>query len=262
LKENNKIKRNPFKKALLAIRLTAALAVLTLIVLSLYGFFIEPHWLRLRNITVATNPGIKIIHITDIHYKGDREYLEGVVDTINSLEADYVCFTGDLVEEDTYLAGVTDILAKVKLPLIAIMGNHDHWTGMKTGSFKKFFEAHGQYFLEEETLLLGDVAFHGVEDDSPEPQLVKDKLNILLCHYPAYADTLENRFDLILAGHSHGGQLRIPFSGAISLPWGTAGYDMGLFETPGGPMYVNPGIGTFWINFRFLCRPEITVIEI
>ena len=67
----------------------------------------------------------------------------------------------------------------------------------------------------------------------------------------------------MLAGHSHGGQVRIPFYGPVVVPFGVDEYDLGWFSTPNGPLYVNPGIGYIYVyNFRFNCRPEITVIEV
>jgi predicted MPP superfamily phosphohydrolase len=88
--------------------------------------------------------------------------------------------------------------------------------------------------------------------------------NILLTHYPASVKKLgDGKFDLILAGHSHGGQVRIPFYGPIVVPFNVGEYDLGLFETKAGPLYVNPGIGYLHnFDFRFNCRPEITVIEV
>ena len=84
---------------------------------------------------------------------------------------------------------------------------------------------------------------------------------VLLMHYPEMADRLgDARFDLILAGHSHGGQVRLPFYGALFLPWGVGRYDLGFFETLGGPLYVNAGIGTYYFPYRFNCRPEVTVV--
>jgi hypothetical protein len=70
------------------------------------------------------------------------------------------------------------------------------------------------------------------------------------------------KFDLMLAGHSHGGQVRIPFYGPIMVPYAVDEYDLGLFQTGAGPLYVTSGIGWFPVPIRFNCRPEITVIEI
>ena len=82
-----------------------------------------------------------------------------------------------------------------------------------------------------------------------------------MTHYPLDADSVRGHYDLILAGHSHGGQIRVPFFGAPVLPYRVGSYDRGRFETPAGPLYVNPGIGTYRYAARFWCRPEITVIE-
>jgi uncharacterized protein len=67
---------------------------------------------------------------------------------------------------------------------------------------------------------------------------------------------------LLLAGHSHGGQVRIPFYGPVVVGFGVDEYDLGLFQTSAGPLCVNPGIGWFSFPYRFNCRPEITLIEI
>ena len=83
---------------------------------------------------------------------------------------------------------------------------------------------------------------------------------VLLMHYPQMANGLGRRFDLILAGHSHGGQIRLPLVGAIILPKGVRPYEHGFYETPGGPLYVNAGIGTYRIPFRWNCRPELTLV--
>jgi len=86
---------------------------------------------------------------------------------------------------------------------------------------------------------------------------------LLLTHYPNYVDSLAGlRFELILAGHSHGGQVRVPLLGPLALPSGVGRYHLGLYETPAGPLYVNPGLGTSYLPVRINCRPEITLVEI
>ena len=87
--------------------------------------------------------------------------------------------------------------------------------------------------------------------------------NIMLMHYPVMADRLApHRYDLLLAGHSHGGQVRLPFYGAIMVPYWVGRYQMGMFQTAAGPLYVNPGLGYLVTRIRFCCRPEITVFDI
>jgi predicted MPP superfamily phosphohydrolase len=82
-------------------------------------------------------------------------------------------------------------------------------------------------------------------------------------HYPAWVNKLAGqKFDLILAGHSHGGQVWLPLYGPVYVPFGVDQYVRGLFHTEAGPLYVNPGIGWFPVPIRFNCRPEITVFDI
>jgi len=81
-------------------------------------------------------------------------------------------------------------------------------------------------------------------------------------HYPAWVQNLSTeKYDLMLAGHSHGGQVRVPFYGALMVPFGVGRYDLEMFPTASGPLYVNPGIGWFPVPIRFNCRPAITVFE-
>ena len=86
---------------------------------------------------------------------------------------------------------------------------------------------------------------------------------ILLTHYPAVVDSIKDEnYDLILAGHSHGGQVRLPFFGALIVPSDVKKYQMGTYLTPAGRLHVSSGLGTYWLPVRFFCRPEITVIEL
>jgi predicted MPP superfamily phosphohydrolase len=86
---------------------------------------------------------------------------------------------------------------------------------------------------------------------------------VVLFHYPEWVEKLgQYRFDIALAGHSHGGQVRIPFFGPVITPSDIGRYDLGLFQTASGPLYVGAGLGWFHLKVRFNCRPEITVIEI
>jgi predicted MPP superfamily phosphohydrolase len=98
----------------------------------------------------------------------------------------------------------------------------------------------------------------------PQTSAAEATRRVMLIHYPVMADHLNQRpFDLILAGHSHGGQVRLPFFGAVSLPNGVGDYDYGRYETAGGTLYVNAGIGTLsHFPIRFNCPPEITVVTI
>lgn len=230
----------------------------------LYAFLIEPHWLAVREVDLADKPSLRIVLISDLHHKGDRAYLERVVQKINELAPDFVCFTGDLIEDSAYLEETLDVLKGIKLPLYGVPGNHEFWSHSRFDLVEEAFKSTGGAWLDNEVLeiLDGRVTLIGVADNKiPEvPQDARGK-RILLAHHPDIIEKLEGQhFDAIFSGHSHGGQVRLPFWGAIIVPPHTGKHDRGLFETPSGPHYVNPGIGTWYKRVRFLCRPEITVI--
>lgn len=230
--------------------------------------WVEPNCVRVRTIRLAqSQPTHRLVHFTDLHHKGDRIYLEKVVKKINAQSPDFVCFTGDLIEEAAHLPEALKILAEIKSPLFGVPGNHDYWSKIPFGEIRDCFASTGGAWLMDERAVLaqGKLILHGAACRTlarPLPQPAPAARNLLLMHYPAWADRLEGRFDLILAGHSHGGQVRIPFWGAIHVPFDVEPYDLGLFQTKAGPLYVNPGIGWFYLPVRFNCRPEITVFEI
>jgi predicted MPP superfamily phosphohydrolase len=227
----------------------------------------EPHWLKTRTIALSDNPTHRIVHITDIHHKGDRPYLETVVHKINALSPDAVCFTGDLIENPDFLPETLEILQQIKSPLYGVPGNHDFWSGADFVGIGKVFAATGGQWLMDRQTTTADAKIHitGVTclQGRPAPIAPRaDGKNILLLHYPLLAERVKHNFDLLLAGHSHGGQIRLPFYGALIVPYWVGKYQMGMFQLPAGPLYVNPGIGWLSIPYRFNCRPEITVFEV
>lgn len=246
--------------------------------LALYGLpvaafaeakWIEPTWLKVSRFSPGkSSSGIRLVHFTDIHHKGDRDYLKSVVKQINAAKPDFVCFTGDIIEDEKHLAEALELIAGIQAPLFGVPGNHDYWSGISFEPVRKCFAATGGAWLMDESSLICDGRINLIglsckrEDQAPLP-LKPGLKNILLMHYPAWAKKLGGqKLDLLLAGHSHGGQVRIPFYGPLVTPFGVDEYNLGLYETPAGPLYVGSGIGCFYLNLRFNCRPEITVIEI
>lgn len=231
--------------------------------------WLEPTWLKVRHLRMGDDPpAVRLVHFTDLHYKGDRAYAESVVNTINSFSPDLVCFTGDIIEQARFLPEALEILSDVKSPLFGVPGNHDYWSGASFTDIGRCFAATGGAWLldEQQAVAGGKINLVGITCRSfynVPPPLNPEAKTVLLMHYPAWIKRQgDHRFDLVLAGHSHGGQVRIPFYGAIALPPGVDEYDLGLFQTESGPLYVNPGIGWFYFDLRFNCRPEVTVIEV
>jgi predicted MPP superfamily phosphohydrolase len=229
--------------------------------------WVEPQWVKTTHLRLADKPEHRFVQFSDLHHKGDRAYAKSVVDQINALAPDFVCFTGDFIEEAKFLPEALEILSGIKAPMYGIPGNHDYWSNAPFEGIAKCFAATGGAWLEdaERVIAKGKINLVGVAHMGPNHPVPSPKpgmKNILLIHYPAWAKAFDEKFDLVLAGHSHGGQVRIPFYGAVMLPFLVDEYDLGLFQTKAGPLYVNAGIGWFLYPMRFNCRPEITVIEI
>jgi len=228
---------------------------------------VEPNWIRLRKLRLAKDkPTHRFIHFTDLHHKGDRKYLLSAITKINAQSPDFVCFTGDIIEDAKFLPEALELLQQIKSPLYGIPGNHDYWSHASFTVIGEAFAKTGGRWLMDESVSVagGGINIAGATcSKPPKLTLPADQKNIVMIHYPEWVDKLgDYRFDLALAGHSHGGQVRIPFFGPLVVPFGVGRYDLGLFQTNSGPLYVGAGLGWFYLNVRFNCRPEITVIEI
>lgn len=231
------------------------------------GFLVEPRRLVARRLRLGKAPPVcRFVHFTDLHHKGNRRWLDRVVQRINALRPEFVCFGGDLVEDATHLADALDGLRGLQVPLFGVPGNHDYWSQADFPAIGRAFEATGGRWLLDEAVAApgGKVRLQGFTCRQPVtlPREAGQK-HVALIHYPAWFKNLGGqRFDLMLAGHSHGGQVRVPLVGALVEPFGVEGYDWGLFPTDAGPLYVGAGVGWFYLNVRFNCPPEITLVEL
>jgi predicted MPP superfamily phosphohydrolase len=250
-------------------RFLAAAVVLSPFLVAADAKWVEPHWVKTKVIRLGQGkPTRRLVHLTDVHHKGDRAYLVSIVKKINVLSPDLVCFTGDLIEEKKYLEEALEIFRGIKSPVYGVPGNHDYWSRAPFDGIAKCLAGTGGGWLMDEQRVTPDgrinlVGLTCLSSQQAPLSVPPSTKNILLMHYPVWVEKLGSaRFDLMLAGHSHGGQVRLPFYGAIFVPFGVGRYVMGMFETPAGKLYVNPGIGWFPVPIRFNCRPEITVFEI
>jgi len=231
------------------------------------AFCIEPSLIKTRFVALSKNEPAthRLVQFSDTHHKGDRAYLASAVAQINALSPDFVCFTGDLIEHADHLPEALEVLKGIEAPLYGVPGNHDYVSKADFRVINDAFAATGgRWLLNEKVTLAGKINLMGAVCDNPDfCQPVEGMKNIVLMHYPEFVDKLADKnFDLMLAGHSHGGQIRLPLFGAVILPKGVGKYDMGMFHTQAGPLYVNPGLGCLYMDIRFNCRPEITVFEV
>jgi len=256
VEERKLTRRRWFKRVFLAAPLLGALN----------AFWWEPTWLKVSRPKLSLlDAKTRIVHLTDLHHKGDRDWLEKVVRAINKLEPRVVCFTGDLVEEKSFLPEALEILSGIKAPIFGVPGNHDDWAGINFTEVKKSFQKNGGDWLEDASVTMdnGRLAIIGATTKKAMPVAPKADRRVLMFHYPLWVEKVGTQtFDLMLAGHSHGGQVRLPGIGALILPYQVGQYDLGMFQTKAGPLYVSSGIGWFMWKLRFNCRPELAVFEV
>ncbi|HSW61923.1 MAG TPA: metallophosphoesterase [Dissulfurispiraceae bacterium] len=223
--------------------------------------------------------GFTIVHLTDLHYGpfAGQSFFEKLVERVNGLSKDIVVCTGDYVlnrNTTTEVDAVWPILAQLQAPsgVYSVLGNHDHWADSKRSIF--WLEKSGQSLRHKVLPLERDgkrIWLAGSGDlwedhhalDPLLRTIPKEECRIILAHNPDSADRLKvETFDLMLAGHTHGGQVRFPLLGAPFMPVRNKDYTMGLvWSLKGAPVFISRGVGST-IPFRFNCAPEIALIEL
>lgn len=275
-------------KSGLGIKFAVAAALLAM-ALALYGFWYEPaslsavtHSIVLdRTHRISTAP-LRIAVISDLHvgapYIGEAK-IDEVVALANNAKPDLVLLTGDYVSKgvtggiDLPIEIIAAKLQRLSAPLgvFAVLGNHDRWTD--AGRTMRAFEAADIPVLDdlnvklergEETLYLA-----GVSDFNSGPRDVRLALvnvpyfakAICFTHSPDIIRRLPPTCALTIAGHTHGGQVRLPFIGRPIVP-SRYGYSAGLIRENGKYLFVSPGIGTSILPVRFGVPPEVSILEI
>lgn len=264
------------------------IALLLLAGLFIYARFIEPELLVEKQIVISSSnvsvPAnhLKIAVFSDTHFSEyyRPEDFQKSLDSLASQKPDLVLFCGDLFDNfDTYardVSRVKEALAGIEAPLgkYAIFGNHDYGGGAEneyTGilSAGGFTVLNNQYFpLEDQQIgLIGLDDFMLGEGNLEKTSWARpDYFNIVICHEPDIIDAmLDTNIDLMVAGHTHGGQINLPGYEKNFLPPYGEKYIYGLYEFSNArtaKLYVNPGLGTTQIPLRFRARPEITYITL
>ena len=254
-----------------------------------WGLF-EAQWVELRELEVplsrlpAELDGFRVLHLSDLHLgtlSPSGRALDHAVEWAREREPDLVAITGDLVRRPGGRGKLDEALGRLpsRHGIVAILGNHDIDDARDPFSrptdLSDLHEA-GTVLLRD-TEWSCDVGGARVQVVGTDPGVYKrgasrpaDRvdpeadLRILLCHYPEVVRRLPPRaFDLVLAGHYHGGQICLP------TPWGKVrlkdlrgSYWEGLFATQAAALHVSRGLGTSLVPFRFLARPEATMLTL
>lgn len=256
-----------------------------------YATEFEPSWVEVSQVEILLGrlpkafDGYRILQLSDIHIGGwmDRDHFADVVELALAQEPDLVVITGDYVighfwsrELDAAAEDFIETVAPLTKAhrVIGVMGNHDHWTDARRT--REMLQRAGVLELENDVYRIergGESLYIAGLDDvmerkhrlaDVEAKLPNGAHTILLAHEPDYADvaSLTGRFLLQLSGHSHGGQVVIPFVGPPVLPHWARKYPAGLYRLADMWLYTNRGVGMTSPFVRFNCRPEITVFTL
>jgi uncharacterized protein len=253
--------------------------------LAAYAVVVEPRWLQVSRTRVHVRylppslEGLRIALLTDLHVERGRvpAILRRAVAATMRARPDLIAITGDLAEDEVGLQAVLDTLMPLSAPLgvFAVPGNHDHRAGIAAwhralAVRKAIVDLTNQSI----TVRHGGVTLciAGVDDHTEgAPRLVlpppeQRDLTIVLAHSPDQAESCRRRYDavdLIVSGHTHGGQVRFPFIGApVSSAERADLYEDGLRRRPWTQVYTSRGLGTTRLPVRFLARPEVAILEL
>lgn len=233
--------------------------------------------------------GYKILQISDLHNKKFGDNQDVLIQKMKSIDPDIIAITGDLIDSKSYDAEVSMQLIREivkKYPVYFVTGNHEQWSG-KYNNLEKELKKYDVNVLRNEHVGIrkGEQEINLLGIDDPEfgtgnrdegniiideikkakIEMQPDKYNVLLSHRPEFIKEYTNeRLDLVLSGHAHGGQVRLPFIGGLVAP--NQGvlpkYTAGLYVEQNTSMVVSRGLGNSIIPQRILNRPEIVVVQL
>ena len=256
---------------------------------------VEPHRVALRphEVFLPDLPreaeGLKIVQLSDLHVSAmtSGEFLGRVIERVNALQPDVIALTGDYVSRRNSYARFTgarswarpiaeyarEMAAEVaklraRLGVLAIPGNHDHSMG-RFEAIGGLLEAVGIQTLENKSVRVGGLPFVGLDDvragrpklDAAFAGVERSEAQVILAHNPRLLGLLRGRNALVLAGHTHAGQIHLPGTSFRRRPGDMSGspWFQGWYRQEGAQMYVSSGLGSVHFAARLRCPPEISL---
>jgi uncharacterized protein len=247
------------------------------------AFGLEPYSFQIRELQLPVAkvpPGrtLRLVQLSDLHIGAFNGYFQRVAEAVNALEPEVIVLTGDYLEKGRNISEVRTFLQLLRAGegIVAIQGNWEYWSRLEGENLRRHFARAGVTLLINERqdleirgipLSILGLDYPSSADQTRQLQALTDpsRLNIVLSHVPAFAhELLAESADLILCGHTHGGQVRLPLVQPFYLPRFSGSYVEGLYQVgpAATPLYVTRGIGTSVVPVRFLCPPEITLITL
>ncbi|MEW9184136.1 metallophosphoesterase [Bacillus mycoides] len=233
--------------------------------------------------------GYKILQISDLHNKKFGDNQDVLIQKVKSINPDIIAITGDLIDSKSYDAEISmQVIRELvkEYPIYFVTGNHEKWSGKYNNLEKELKKQHVTVLRNEHVIIQKgghEINLLGIDDpefntgDIDEGSIVKDAIvkakiemqpdryNVLLSHRPEFIEEYAaEQIDLVLSGHAHGGQVRLPFIGGLVAP--NQGvlpkYTAGLYEKQNTSMIVSRGLGNSIIPQRVFNRPEIVVVQL
>ncbi len=287
------IKREKNKKRIRTIKKIKRIIILILLFVAclLYARFISTKGLIVKEYAIKTSElkkdydGLKIVQISDIHYGSTvfKKELDLIVTETNKQKPDIIIFTGDLTEAKVKLTNseinyIIDEFNKfdASLAYYAVKGNHDYEntyfdTIMAKTKFK-VLNNESDLLYANSTTPIRIIGYDDLLKGKPKykealalPEEIEEiPYTILLIHEPDQIDNVlktTKDFNIAFAGHSHGGQVRLPFFGAVYTPIGSKKYYDEHYNIENKDLYISNGVGTSVLRLRFLNKPSISLFR-
>ncbi len=257
--------------------------------------YVQNNLISITEVKITSNKipssfkGFKILQISDLHNKKFGDSQETLIQKVKIINPDIIAITGDLIDSKSYDSEVSMELIRElvkKYPVYFVTGNHEKWSG-KYNDLEKELKKHHVTVLRNEHVSIqkGEQKINLLGIDDPEfvtgnrdeGNVVKDEIikakfemqpdtyNVLLSHRPEFlTEYADEQIDLVLSGHAHGGQIRLPFIGGLVAP--NQGvlptYTADLYEKQNTSMVVSRGLGNSIIPQRIFNRPELVVVQL
>jgi uncharacterized protein len=243
--------------------------------LAVDAFWVEPYRIEVTHSSVPaplTRP-LKIAHLSDLHTSGLGRREQQLLGLLDAEHPDVIVITGDTLTWGLHYDNIRPLLSRLHAPLGVwlVRGNWENDHPLPLYEERAFYSQLGIHFLLNEARpIRPDVWLAGLDDPSSgTPNLDAALSTVPQCayviaafHAPAFFDNVAGRVPLVLAGHTHGGQVRLPLVPVFWLPRGSGRFLEGWYAERGSRMYVSRGIGTSALPVRFRCLPELSIITV
>lgn len=241
------------------------------------AFWLEKFFIETREFFIGpkarTGASLKLVQVSDLHITSLKAQLKRLARNLNDLRPDLICITGDAVDnrKNLHLLNQFLNLIDISIPKVAILGNWEYWGNIDLEALKAIYSNNNcdllvndskQYVFKDRTVCVSGIDDYvgGKADISAAlGSQVSSDYHVVLNHCPEYSDVIRkfSSPDLILSGHTHGGQINL-FGFVPFKPRGSGRYLKGWYDEN---MYVSKGIGTSIFPVRFMARSEITVFH-